>query len=135
MENYYIRDSLEQLNKESIEAIKKEKITEKINAAERLGYFFLAGISAKEGGLFKRAYENFKTIKHIEEIEKLNNIIFPEHYLKVKKIKRIEDKKERDYELNNKHRFKKANDYLMWPLKRCKMEQCKDLPEIIKRSN
>ena len=89
MDNY-----MDEMHKAICEAYEKGQVMKQIDIAEKAGYYFLAGSLAKEDGLFKKAYENFKRIEdidsYIENIGRLNEIVFPKHSLTIKEIKRTE---------------------------------------------
>ncbi|MEK6817289.1 MAG: hypothetical protein AABX80_00660 [Nanoarchaeota archaeon] len=141
--DYYLND----MHKAMCEANKKGQVTKQIDIAEKAGYYFLAGSLAKIDGLFKRAYENFKKIKdidsYIENINELNEIVFPKYFLTIKEIKITEKSygrrsssilyKERlEYKNGNKHFDKKINNDLMRQLVKFQSEGNKFSPNLIR---
>lgn len=90
-------------------AHKEGKINKEIEIAEKLGYFLLAGTIAKEHGLLKIAYDNFKKAKDIENINRIQEIIFQKKPLNIIKIQRHEELNERPSGI-----YKEKLDYGNW---------------------
>lgn len=56
-------------------ARREGKVNKEIEIAEKLNCYFLAGTIAKEHGLYKKAYENFKRNNQKEDMSMIQDIV------------------------------------------------------------
>lgn len=125
------------------EARNKGQINKEIEIAEKLNYFFLAGTIAKEHGLFKIAYENFKKTNQKKEIKIIREIVYPRKHLTMRDIKKTKEfyggedfkkkyKEEHSFKYSKQQFYKKIKNYLKDSLNKNPTEKKKFLEYINK---